>query len=64
MYQLKAGEYTKGGKLYGWTGKTCPDCSGTGEGLGRRTLCAGCGGTGEEHAEMPVQPTDLPPDTD
>jgi len=57
-YQLKAGEYVKNGVLYGWTGKTCGKCGGHGTNDENRA-CFGCGGTGEEHGVMPVQPHDL-----
>lgn len=63
-YQLKGGEYVKGGKLYGWTGKECTACRGTGEGGAGDCPCGECGGTGDEHGVMPVQPSDLPPDTE
>lgn len=62
-YQLKGGEHVKDGKLYGWTGKKCEKCRGCGQ-CGEGYACPGCGGTGDEHGMMPVQPTDLPPETD
>lgn len=63
MYQLRGGEYVKGGKLYGWTGQRCPRCQGTGEAIDAHA-CNGCGGTGEQYDLMPTQPADLPPDTE
>lgn len=67
MYQLKGGESIRKRKLYGWTGKSCTCCKGSGESpddrMGR-TACGGCGGTGEAWGLMPVQPRDLPPDTE
>lgn len=65
-YQLKAGEYVKNGLLYGWTGKVCSLCNGHGEHPSQefgRQPCKGCGGTGEWHGLMEVQPDDLPEDT-
>ena len=67
-YKLKGGEYVNHGKLYGWTGKTCPNCKGCGvcncvSGFEEMT-CRFCGGTGEEHGLMPKQPADLPSDTE
>lgn len=66
VYQLKAGEYVKDSKLYGWTGRKCFACHGTGESDAEdfdRT-CTKCAGTGDEHGLMPVQPVSLPPDTE
>jgi hypothetical protein len=61
IYQLKGGEEWRDGKLYGWTGRVCLECDGTGEisgeGEGR---CMKCGGTGEEWGLMPVQPATEP----
>jgi RecJ-like exonuclease len=58
-YQLKGGEEIRDGKLYGWTGRECETCAGTGEGKQYPT-CTGCGGTGEEWGLMPTQPEHLP----
>ena len=63
MYELKHGEYVKGGKLYGWTGEKCGNCGGYGE-IEDARACSSCAGTGEQHALMPVQPASLPPDTE
>jgi DnaJ-class molecular chaperone len=65
-YELKGGEHVKDGKLYGWTGKVCKRCNGHGEyeGANGRNACPGCGGTGEQHGLMPIQPADLGPDTE
>ncbi len=64
-YELKGGEGVKDGKLYGWLGKPCEYCGGSGEsGADHPRACTGCGGTGEAHGLMPVQPADLPPETD
>lgn len=67
MYELKAGEHVKDGKLHGWTGIICAPCKGTGERedhMGGRRACTGCGGTGEAHGVMPIQPRELPSDTE
>ncbi len=66
VYTLKGGETVRGGKLYGWTGRACKACRGIGELPDRddRALCPGCSGTGEEWGLMPVQPDNLPPDTE
>lgn len=60
-YQLKGGEEIRDGKLYGWTGRDCPRCQGSGQNSGEydHVMCGGCGGTGEEWDLMPVQPTNL-----
>jgi hypothetical protein len=66
-YELKGGEYVRGGKLYGWTGRQCGKCGGHGEDPSQeygRHACVACAGTGEEHALMPAQPDNLPPDTE
>lgn len=62
-YELKGGEYVKGGKLFGWTGQACKKCNGSGERTDAMP-CESCGRTGDEHGLMPVQPADLPPDTE
>lgn len=62
-YQLKGGEEVRSGILFGWTGQPCPDCHGCGEDRDARA-CRGCGGTGELWGKMPIQPADLPPDTE
>lgn len=62
MYKLKAGEYVKNGKLYGWTGKICEPCNGQGEDE-YGTRCVYCAGTGDQHGLMLTQPFALPPDT-
>lgn len=45
------GSYRSRGKLYGWTGKTCPHCKGTGED-NEAKACRSCAGTGEEYGEI------------
>ena len=58
-YQLKGGEEWRDGKLYGWTGRDCPKCHGSGEimiGQFDCAPCPECGHTGEEWGLMPVQP--------
>lgn len=62
-YQLKGGEYVSDGILYGWTGQKCASCKGHGE-LADDTRCPSCSGVGEEHGIMPVQPPNLPEDTE
>lgn len=63
MYQLKGGEEVRDGKLYGWTGRQHKVCGGSG--LNNNNFrCNSCGGTGDEWGLMPVQPADLPPDTE
>lgn len=63
-YQLKGGEEWRDGKLYGWTGRDCDECRGTGENDaidyhdGYRLACSACSGTGEEWDLMPVQPSE------
>lgn len=64
MYELKGGEFVKAGKLHGWTGVICGRCRGTGEGEVEPGHCRGCGGTGEAHGIMTIQPSDLPQDTE
>lgn len=66
-YQLKGGEEIRDGKLYGWTGRKCEHCKGTGEKSGQEDgprSCQQCAGTGEEWGLMPVQPDNLEPDTE
>jgi hypothetical protein len=61
-YQLKPGEEVRDGKLYGWTGKKCTGCKGTGDcGDESPRGCPECGGTGDEWDEMPLQSADLLP---
>lgn len=62
-YQLKGGEKVVKGTLYGWTGQKCQWCKGTGF-RDLRPVCRNCGGTGDEYDVMPVQPADLPGDTE
>lgn len=66
-YTLKGGEEIRDGKLYGWTGRACGTCGGSGESPNQddgRRACPSCAGTGEEHGLMPTQPDNLPPDTE
>ncbi len=66
QYELKGGEHVKDGKLYGWTGKACPDCNGCGEKYDASrdcdAACPGCSGTGDQYGLMPHQPENLGPD--
>jgi hypothetical protein len=55
MDEVKDGLYPVGatrmpdGRLYGWTGRDCPRCEGTGQGKSDDYLtCKACGGTGDE----------------
>lgn len=64
-YRLKGGEEIRDGKLFGWTGRHCPVCHGSGDYFPRgdsmeSSFCRSCAGTGEEWGLMPVQPADLP----
>jgi DnaJ-class molecular chaperone len=71
-YKLKGGEAVIRGVLHGWTGRKCPRCKGTGQVRRLNTSdystderrCMSCGGTGDEHGVMPVQPADLPGNTE
>ena len=60
-YDLKGGESWIDGLLHGWTGRECPICKGQGLASGDyvERPCLGCGGTGEEHGLMPIQPSDV-----
>lgn len=56
-YVLNGGEEIRDGKLYGWTGKSCPRCHGTGDiDSEYQQSCPACSGTAEEWGLMPVQP--------
>jgi DnaJ-class molecular chaperone len=62
-YQLKGGEEIINGILFGWTGRECSACNGTGEcddsHFGGLRTCQSCGGTGGEWGRMPEHPKDL-----
>lgn len=62
-YELKGGECVRRGLLHGWTGQKCTRCNGTGE-LIDVVRCPDCTGTGEAYGVMPVQPANLPKDTE
>jgi hypothetical protein len=51
VFILKAGQYIRDGKLYGWTGRKCQECQGYGEDVEARA-CTACAGTGDEHGEI------------
>jgi len=59
-YQLKGGEEIRDGKLYGWTGRNCFVCRGTGIATDGDRSCSSCAGTGEQWGLMPTQPENLP----
>lgn len=58
-YKLKNGEEIRDGILYGWTGKSCPACQGSGEENESRSRCNQCAGTGEAWGKIPIQPINL-----
>jgi DnaJ-class molecular chaperone len=62
-YELKNGEFVRRGLLHGWTGSRCNRCNGTGE-LRDVIRCPDCAGTGDAFGVMPVQPPNLPDDTE
>lgn len=59
-YQLKGGEEIQDGKLYGWTGRDCRACGGSGVDEESGQLgCRECAGTGDEWGLLPEQPKEL-----
>jgi hypothetical protein len=58
-YQIGGCEERRG-RLYGWTGRRCARCRGTGAvhvfSIGSIVPCVDCAGTGDEWGLMSVQP--------
>jgi DnaJ-class molecular chaperone len=49
-------ETREDGRKFGWLGKDCPGCGGSGENPDTGRSCTGCGGTGEAYGEIKAEP--------